>query len=118
LAGTSWRCRTNVLRSSVLALAYSVEKYSAPARERSVYTKKLDVELNKNMSIISGCVRSTEVQWFPAISNIVSPETRRYVAAVKLLQKVQNSPNLPVLGDINKAPIKRLKSRRLLSKLS
>jgi len=63
------------------------------------------------MKIISSYVQAILVRWLPVLSNIILLETRRYAVIVKLLQKVQNSPNLPVFSDINKAPIKRLTSR-------
>jgi len=89
LAGTSWGCwALNVLRTSVLALVYSAAEYCAPVWVRSAHTKKVDVELNSTMRIISGCVRSTKVQWLPVLSNIVPTEIRRYAATVKLLQQI------------------------------
>jgi len=72
---------------------YSVAEYCAPVWERSIHTRKVDVELNSMMRIISSCVWSTKVQLLPVLSNIAPPETYRYAATVKLLQKVQNSPN-------------------------
>jgi len=70
LAGTSWGYRANILRTLALALVYSATEYCAPVWERSVYTRKVDVELNNIMRIISGCVRVTIVQWLPVLSNI------------------------------------------------
>jgi hypothetical protein len=63
------------------------------------------------MRIISGCVRSTKVQWLPVLSNIAPPEIRRYAATKKILEQIKNSTHLPVHNDIYDAPFKRLKSR-------
>lgn len=41
LAGTNWGCRANVLRTSALALVYSVAEYCAPVWGRSVHTIQL-----------------------------------------------------------------------------
>ncbi|KAL4153463.1 hypothetical protein QTP88_001296 [Uroleucon formosanum] len=111
LAGTSWGCRANILRTSALALVYSTAEYCAPVWQRSVHTSKVDVELNNTMRIISGCVRTTKLQWLPVLSNMAPPELLRYAATIRLLQQLQNSTNLPIFNDINKAPHKRLKSR-------
>lgn len=111
LAGTSWGCRVNILRTSALALVYSAVEYCAPVWGRSAHTRSVDVELNNTMRIISGCVRSTKVQWLPVLSNIAPPNFRRYAATVKIIQQVQNSTNLPIFNDISIAPYKILKSR-------
>ncbi|XP_025407513.1 uncharacterized protein LOC112681475 [Sipha flava] len=111
LAGTSWGCRANVLRISALALVYSVAEYCAPAWERSVHTKKVDTQLNNTMRIITGCVRATNLQWLPVLSNVAPPAIRRHLSSVKLLQKINKLVNLPVYNDINNAPSKRLRSR-------
>jgi len=90
---------------------YNAAKYCAPVWGRSAHTKKVVVELNSTMRIISGCVRSTKVQWLPVLSNIAPPEIRRYAATVKILQQFQNSTTLPVHNDISDTPNKRLKSK-------
>ena len=45
----------------------------------SVYSKKVDIELNKTMRIISGTVKSTPLPWLSAFSNIAPSELRRIV---------------------------------------
>ncbi|CAI6375705.1 unnamed protein product [Macrosiphum euphorbiae] len=63
------------------------------------------------MRIITGCVRATNLQWLPVLSNVAPPEIRRHLSTVKLLQKINKLVNLPVYTDINCAPSKRLRSR-------
>ncbi|CAI6370930.1 unnamed protein product [Macrosiphum euphorbiae] len=111
LAGTNWESRANVLRTSALALVYSEAEYCAPVWGRSAHTKKVDVELNNTMRIISGFVWSTKVQWLPVLSNIAPPEIHRYAATKKILEQIKNSTHLPVHNDIYDVPFKRLKSR-------
>jgi len=41
--------------------------------------------------IISGCVRSTKIQWLPVLSNTVTAEIRRHVATIELLQQAQKT---------------------------
>lgn len=111
LVGKSWSCRANVLRISILSLVYSVAEYCVPVWERSVHAKKIDTQLNNTLRTIVGCVRVTNLQWLPVLSNIVSPAARRHLITVKLLQKINSSVSLPVYNDINNAPTTRLKSR-------
>jgi len=111
LAGTSWGCRANVLRISSLALVYSIAEYCAPVWARSTHTKNVDTQLNRTMRIISGCVKSTKLEWLPVLSHIAPPEVRRQAAEQKMIEKIQNSPSLPIYDDLYNAPNKRLKSR-------
>lgn len=65
LAGSTWGYDARVLRVSRLTLLYSVAEYCAPVWFRSSYCKKVDTELNQTMRIITGTIRTTEVQWLP-----------------------------------------------------
>ena len=51
----------------------------------SVHSKKVDIELNKTMRIISGTVKSTPLPWLSVLSNIAPPELRRWKKSSKLL---------------------------------
>jgi uncharacterized protein with PIN domain len=64
LAGTSCECNTNVLKTSTLALLYSVGEYCAPVWTRSALCNKINIKLNQFMRIITGTVKSTQTQWF------------------------------------------------------
>jgi len=59
LAGSTWGASANTLRSSALALCYSAAEYCAPVWSRSAHTSQVDVQLNSNMRLISGTLRST-----------------------------------------------------------
>ncbi|VVC36218.1 Hypothetical protein CINCED_3A003797 [Cinara cedri] len=63
------------------------------------------------MKIISGCVKSTKLEWLPVLSHIALPEVHRHSAELKMIEKIQNSPSLPIYDDFYNAPNKRLKSR-------
>jgi len=63
------------------------------------------------MRIITGCVKSTKLEWLPVLSHIAPPEVRRHSAEQKMIKKIQNSTSLPIYDDLYNAPNKRLKSR-------
>ncbi|VVC43894.1 Hypothetical protein CINCED_3A013597 [Cinara cedri] len=94
-----------------MALVYSAAEYCAPAWTRSTRSKKIDMQLNHTMRIISGTVKSTQIQWLPALANIAPADLRRKAATHSLLNKIKKNPNLPVYEDIYQHPVKRLKSR-------
>jgi len=64
LTGTSWGCRANVLR-----ISSSVAEYCALVWARSAHTKNVDAQLNRSMRIISGCIKSTKLQWLPVATS-------------------------------------------------
>jgi len=53
LAGSSWGADADTLRSSTLALCYSVGEYFAPVWCRSAHTGLVDAQLNSMMRLIS-----------------------------------------------------------------
>jgi len=57
LAGSSWGANAETLRTSAMALCYSVAEYCAPVWSRSSYTGLADVQLNSTMRLISGTLR-------------------------------------------------------------
>jgi len=111
LAGSTWRSNATVLRVSALALVYSVAEYCAPVWFRSSYCKKVDIELNQTMQIITGTLRTTQVQWLPVLANIALPDLRRMMHAERIVDRIKRNPKLPLYEDIITHPNKRLKSR-------
>jgi hypothetical protein len=102
------KCRANVLRILSLALVYSVAEYCVPVWARSTHTKNVDAQLNRIMRIISGCVKSTKLEWLLVLSHIAPPEVRKHRATLKMIEKIQNSS---IHDDLYNAPNKILKSR-------
>lgn len=109
-AGTSWGCHTSVLRTTALALVYSVAEYCTPV---CAHCRKVDiqVQLNHTMRIISGTVRSTETEWLPILSTIAPPNLRRLAHTKNMIEKINILPNLPLKKDMTEYPPLRLKSR-------
>ena len=60
---TSSKWGTNTLRTTALALGYSVAEFAAPVWARSAYAHKLDSELNSACRTITGSIKPTSVCW-------------------------------------------------------
>ena len=75
LAGTTWGAITHTLRTTALALCYSMEKYCCPLSSvgRSSFTHQVHSQLNSSMCPITGCLRSTPVPWLPVLAKIAPP---------------------------------------------
>ena len=82
LAGTTWGTKQNAqtLRSSALALCYSVVECCAPVCRNSAHTSLIDVQLDNTMRTITGAVRCSRTDWLPVLSNIAPPDIRREAA--------------------------------------
>lgn len=65
LCGSSWGASTIVLRTSALALVYSVAEYCSPVWMNSCHAKLVDIELNNTMRVISGSIKPTPTEWLP-----------------------------------------------------
>lgn len=111
LAGTSWGASATVLRTTALALVYSCAEYCSSTWLNSTHAKKVDIELNKSMRIITGTVKSTPLQWLPALSNIAPPPIRRQNNLLTLYSKILTNERVPLNKDLEVPPALRLKSR-------
>ena len=112
LAGTTWGAGAKTLRTSALALRYSVAEYYAPVWRNSAHTKLIDVQLNNTTRTITGAVRCTRTDWLPVLSNIAPADIRRELATSKMILRARGKPELSWVTDIDFHPRPRLKSRR------
>jgi len=80
LTGLTWGCTYRVLRTSTTALVCAPAEYCSQAWWQSAYTRELDTQLNEAMRAISGCIRSTPIDFLPFLSGILPPTTRRKAA--------------------------------------
>jgi len=103
LAGSTWGASANTQRSSTLALCCSAAEYCAPVWSRSAHTSQVDVQLNSNMRLISGTLRSTPLPWLPVLSNI---DRQPYEGRLPLTSWYL-SPPLLRLHDIQEAVVAR-----------
>lgn len=63
------------------------------------------------MRIVTGCIQSTPVPWLPVLSHIAPPDLRRQGHLVRELNKIRDSPDLPVRELLQDFRHCRLKSR-------
>ena len=85
LAGTARGSGAKTLRTSALALCYSVAEYCAPVWMNSADTYLVDVHLHNTMRIITGAVRCTRTDWLPVLSNIAPADIRKEVATATMI---------------------------------
>ncbi|UYV80111.1 hypothetical protein LAZ67_18001732 [Cordylochernes scorpioides] len=111
LAGTTWGCDADTLRTTALALVYSVAEYCAPVWERSSHTDSIDAQLNQTMRLITGNMRPTPIDWLPYLSNIAPPDLRRKKSTSNLLSKIKANTKLPINTVLEIPPPTRLISR-------
>ena len=112
LAGTTWGAQVSTLRTSALALCYSVTEYCGHVWLRSSHVGLVDCQLNNAMRLISGCVWPTQIPWLPVLANIAPPALCRRSATDKLLCNIEAHPNWPLYAYVFDHPQKRLVARR------
>ena len=113
LAGTTWGASQTLLRTSAIALCYSVAEYCSPVWMRSSHTKLVDVKLRESMRTITGCLKSTPTQWLPVMSAIAPPHLRREAANQKWINMAAQEVEAPLQEICKAAPERsRLKSRK------
>ena len=81
LANSKWGTNASTIRTTALALCYSIAEYAAPVWTRSTYEDILDPELNKACRAITGCLKPTSVEDLYLLAGIVPPDIRREVCA-------------------------------------
>ena len=89
LSGQTWGASLNILQTSAVRLVYAPAEYCAPTWSHSTHTKKIDIALNSTMRIVSGCLRSTPVDYLPVVSGIVPPDIRRSSHTLKICAKAK-----------------------------
>jgi len=114
LARSSWGADTDTLRTSTLALCYSVGEYCTPLWCRSAHTGLVDAQLNSTMRLISGTLHPTALPWVPVLVNIEPPALRRKAATDRLVAKARAHESWPLHHDISNPPLLRLTSRKPL----
>ena len=81
LANSEWGTNASMIRTTALALCYSVAEYAAPVWERSHHAHILDAELNTACRAITDCLKSTNVEDLYLLAVIAPSDIRRDVCA-------------------------------------
>ena len=61
LSNSKWEANASTIRTTALALCYSVAEYAAPVWTRSTHAQKLNPELNSACRAVTGCLKPTNV---------------------------------------------------------
>ena len=113
LAGTDWGAPTPVLRTSAIALAFSVAYNYLPVWGRCAHVQHIDTQLNIAMRPVTGTQRPTNVNWLLVLSNIEPPQIRRDRATLLEYKKAQQlTDRVPIKEILREPPKSRLRSRR------
>jgi len=75
---SKWCANANTLRTTTIALNYSVAEYACPVWKASAHTKNIDIALNESCRILTRYLRPTEIhKLHTLISGIKTPDIRR-----------------------------------------
>ena len=83
LSNSKWGCNARNIRTTALALSYSVAECACPVWARSPHASKLDPELNDACRSITGCLRPTNAKelLLYLLAGIAPTDIRRDVCA-------------------------------------
>ena len=82
LSNSKWGANASTIRTTALALCYSVAEYTAPVWARSSHAQKLNPELNSACRAVTGCLKPTNVEDLYLMTGIaLLPDIRRDVCA-------------------------------------
>ena len=90
LANSNWGTSASTIRTTALALCYSVAQYEAPVWARSHHAHILDSKLNIACRAITGCLKPTNVGDLYLLAGIAPPDISRDVCA-RVEKKKQES---------------------------
>ena len=110
LANSKWGTNASTIRTTALALCYSIAEYAAPVWTRSTYADILDPELNKVCRSVTGCIKPTYVEDLYLLAGIVPPDIRRDECARMVRTKQMEQETHYLFGHLPARS--RLKSRK------
>ena len=109
LSSSKWGTKVSTIRTTTLALSYSVAEYASPIWARSTQAYKLVFELNSACRAITGCLKPINVDELYLLAGIAPPSMRRDVCV--RVENVKQETN-EVHSLYGKIPAdRRLKSR-------
>ena len=108
-ANTNWGTDGRTIRTTALALCFSSAEYASLVWSRSSHASKIDPVLNAVYRAISGCLRSTRVDYLYLCGIAPPPHIRRAVSSQLEKHKQESDPLHPLYEQDPSR--KRLKSR-------
>ena len=81
LSNSKWGANASTIRTTALAVCYSVAEYASPVWARSYHAHKLNPELNSACRAVTGCMKPTNVEDLYLLAGIAPPDIRRDVCA-------------------------------------
>ena len=109
LTNSTWGANPHVMRTTALAMCYSVAEYACPVWLDSAHSKTIDIALNETCRKVTGCIRSTPINALYNLAGIAPPFIRRKSHLVAEKSKQETDPRHPLYGVL---PVeRRLKSR-------
>ena len=81
LGNSKWGTNASTIRTTALALCYSIVEYNAPVWARSSHADILDLELNNVCRAITGCLKPNDEEDQYLLVGIAHPYIRRDVFA-------------------------------------
>ena len=81
LANSKWGTSASTIRTTALALCYSMAEYAVSVWARSHHAHVLDSELSTACRAITGCLKPTNVEDLYLLAGIAPPDIRRDVCA-------------------------------------
>ena len=95
LSSSKWGTSASTIRTTELALSYSVAEYVASVWAKSAHAYKLDSEPNSACRAITGGLKPTNVEELYLLSGITPPSFRRDVCyIIEKANKKQTKPTL------------------------
>ena len=89
LANSKWGTNASTIRTTALALCYSIAEYAAPVWARSTYADIVDPELNKACRAITGYLKPTYVEDLYLLAGIAPPVVIRRDLCARMEQTKQ-----------------------------
>ena len=109
LSNSKWRANASTIRTTALALCYSVAEYAAPVWATSSRAHKLNPELYSACRAVTGCLKPTNVEDLYLLAGIAPPDIGKDVCARVEKTKQETNETHSLYGQ-NPAE-RRLKSR-------
>ena len=109
LANSRWKASPHVLRTTALAMCYSVAEYACPVWLDNTHSKLIDVALNETCRMITGCMKNTPINQLYNLSGLAPPLIRRICHLMTEKHKQETDQRHPLYGALPSD--RRLKSR-------